>query len=151
MNTHFFSTLLVSLIMSSFNAQSQKLKPFFEIEGSYLENGCLIVPKFQIKSDDNSILYHKGKVCFVPSDSFSLCIYEVFSDKYIIITPVSEKNKDNSDIYMLPKNEIKIYSLSSGKIFDAHIKSKQILEINERKKKIIIEDFNKEKEILDLK
>lgn len=151
MNAHFFSIILVSLIMSSCNAQSQKLTPLFEIEGSYLENGYLIVPKFQIKSDDKSILYHKGKVCFVPSDSFSLCIYEVFSDKYIIITPVSEKNKENSAIYMLPKNEIKIYSLSSGKIFDVHIKSKQILEINESKKKIIIEDFNKEKEILDLK
>lgn len=150
MNAHFFSIILVSLIMSS-NAQSQKLTPLFEIEGSYLENGYLIVPKFQIKSDDKSILYHKGKVCFIPSDNFSLCIYEVFSDNYIIITPVGKKDKENSAIYMLPKKEIKIYSLSSGKIFDVHIKNKQILEINESKKKIIIEGFNKEKEVLDLR
>lgn len=52
---------------------------------------------------------------------------------------------------MLPKNEIKIYSLSSGKIFDVNIKGKQILKIDENKEKIIIVDFNKIKEILDLK
>lgn len=100
MNAQFFSIILMSLIFSTCNAQSQELTPLFEIEDSYLENGYLIVPKFQIKTDNKSILYHKGKVCFVPSENFSLCIYEVFSDKYIIISPIKEKNKFSSEIYI---------------------------------------------------
>src|SRR3972149_4521093 len=136
MKTIYLSTLIFMVL--SCNTQSQELIPLSKFEGSYMESGWLIVPKLEIKKDSNAILYHKEKPCFIPENDFLLCIYEVFSDRYIVITPIDENKKENSAIFVFPKNKIKIYSLSSGKIYNVDIKSKKIINVIEDEKKVIV-------------
>lgn len=129
---------------------SQKLTPLFEIDGSYMKKDSLIIPKFQIKVDENSVLYYKEKKVFTPKNRFSLITYEIIFDEFILITPILEKNKYNPAIYMYPKNQIKLYSLRTGRIYDTNLKGKRILEINEIEKKITVADFEDNEEIIKL-
>lgn len=143
--------ILFISILSSCSMHAQELVPLFKVKGSFIEDGWLIIPELQLKRDKDAKLYHKGELCFTPEGDYTLCIYELFNNEYVIITPIDKSKKENSAIFILPKREIKVYSLSSQKTYDADLMSKKILSISEEKAEIIVLDPDDNKETITMK
>ena len=137
--------ILCIYMMIACSSHTQTLIPLFKVNGSYLDGDRLIVPKIQVIIDSNGILYHNGKQCFSPKDTYALCIYELFASKYIIISPIDSSLIDDPAIYSYPKQEIKIYSMASGNIYKLKINNYKLLKIREDEKEVIVKDeFNNE-------
>ena len=151
MRRMYYVLLLLMSIISFCNVNAQDLVPLFKIEGSYIEEGWLIIPEFQLKRDSKTKLYHKGNLCFDPKGEYKLCTYEVFEKEYIIITPIDKSKKENSTIFVLSKRNIKIYSLNTQKIYTANVMNKKIQSISEKNKEIIVLGINGKKEIIKMK
>ncbi len=143
--------ILFAGILSSCSMNAQELIPIFKVKGSFVEDGWLIIPELQLKRGKEAKLYHQDKLCFAPEGNYALCSYEVFNDKYIVITPIDKSKKENSAIFIMPKRDIKIYSLSSQKTYDADVMSKKILKISEEKLEITVLGSDDKKETIKMK
>ncbi|TKG88253.1 hypothetical protein EYV94_27345 [Puteibacter caeruleilacunae] len=132
------SFILFIMLLSSSVVNAQKLVPLFQVKGSYTEDGYLIIPKLHLKSDNSARLFHNDKLCFEPKGEYELCTYEVFKNKFVIVTPINESKKYNSAIFAYPKRNIKIYSLNSNKIYDVNISNGDIKRISEQRREITV-------------
>jgi hypothetical protein len=117
----------------------QKLTPLFEIKESYRKDEFRIIPKYQLMVGNNLTLYHKEKLIFLPTNEEDFYIFELFKKKYVVITPI--KSKESSAIYMFAKNEILLYSLEHGVLYDTNIKCKRIIKVLEDRKVIVVADY----------
>lgn len=83
-------------------------KPISNIEGSYIDsiNSSLVIPKYNLKKDLKGDLIQNNKIIFSKNDKFEYCIYEIFKDRFLIITALSKKNFNSNYSYMLPKKNI---------------------------------------------
>ncbi|NLT51494.1 MAG: hypothetical protein GXX85_11305 [Ignavibacteria bacterium] len=78
----------------------------------------------------NIDLYHNGKIIVKP-DSGYFNLYEIFKDRYIIVTPQSNELWFSSLGYGWAKNEIRIVALDDlEKVYEVNIEEKFIIDID---------------------
>ncbi|OUS03609.1 hypothetical protein A9Q86_01480 [Flavobacteriales bacterium 33_180_T64] len=112
--------------------QSRNLKSINNIEGSYTDtiNESLVIPKYNLKRDYKGNLFQNDKIIFSRNDKFEYCIYELFKDRYLVITALSKKNFTSNLSYMLPKKEIIVIdSMNWEEIHEVNIENNFIYDI----------------------
>lgn len=125
----------VILIFILFGTQlfyGQKLLTLYEVKGSYLDSidRALIIPKYNLKEDIKGKIFYHSKLLFEPLDKFRYSIYQIFSDRFLIITALNAKTIASNLRYRLPKNDIIIVDLENGEIvFKDSINNKYIHDI----------------------
>lgn len=143
------STFLITLIISLFgmNSFAQKLTRLYDVENSYFNDSTQrrVLPDFDIELDIDNKLYYKGNLKFDPSGEFNYCIYELFNNRFIVITALSEKNRNSSLVYALPKNKVTIIDLQNWDMnYKTDLDAKLIYDI-------YIDYDNNDKEIIVIK
>ena len=87
MKTKYLLRLVFTFLLSGICFSQATLVQLENIEGSYMDDDSyLIVPKFNIKQGDGIRLYNNDKLIFTPEDKFKHCIYQVWNNRYFVIT-----------------------------------------------------------------
>lgn len=86
----------------------QTLKSLAKVENSYLDSvdRSLILPNQNLKKDINGNIFVNNKLLFEPKDEFVNSIYELFNNRFLVITAMNEKSITSNLIYILPKSLI---------------------------------------------
>ena len=123
---------------------SPDLIPIYKVESCYYDTieNKLIIPKYNLKRDNNNILYFDDNIIFEPKEYFNHFYYEIFKEQYIIITLIY----DTLSSLRLPiKNLIRIISLSDvNKIYEANLQGSFLKDINIEKQIVYVENIDYE-------
>lgn len=127
--------VILILLLLSLNSQvsfGQKLLALFEIKESYLDSvdRALIIPKYHLKEDTSGRIFYQNELIFKPVNDFKHSIYQIFAEKFLVISALNEKSITSNLRYLLPKNNLIIIDLENGKIiYKGNVKNKYIYDI----------------------
>ncbi len=107
--------ITLGFVMFSTSCFSQILTRLYDVEGGYFDKVTKrrVLPKYNVELDVENKLYYNSDLKFEPSGDFNYCIYELFNDRFIVISALNQRSKNSSIIYALPKNKIIVIDMKN--------------------------------------
>ncbi len=103
------------------------------------EKGTIEIKEFKLLEDGTEKIFQNDSLIFIPFGEYEFCTVEIFK-QFLIFTKRSKEQNQLAYLYILPKNEIKIYNLITKKWFEADLLGTIFKSINERDRCVIVSD-----------
>ena len=132
MNTTNGILTLILIFLLNGLCYSQVLVQLDDVDGSYYDDdNNLIVPKFNIRHTSDAYIYHNNDLIFTEftTGKFEHVIYQIFADRYFIITAYTPTEKATKPEFLIKREVIVIDTQSWEKLYYFDLKGSIITNI----------------------